>query len=126
MNQRNDIFKCEHCGNIVQFVIAAPAPLVCCNEKMIKLEENSVDAAVEKHVPVIEVSSEGIRVQVGSVAHPMEEAHYIQWIELVTDEKVYRQYLKPGEKPEACFPPLSGPFTAREHCNLHGHWSKKG
>jgi len=122
VNQRNDVFKCNKCGNIVQFLHAAAAPLVCCSEKMIKQEENTVDASREKHVPVIEMSSEGIRVKVGSVPHPMEEKHYIEWIELVTSDKVYRRFLKPGDEPVACFPPLEEEFTAREYCNLHGQW----
>jgi len=89
---------------------------------MTLLVENTTDAAKEKHVPVIAKTAEGIKVTVGSVAHPMEEKHYIEWIELVVDNKSYTQFLKPGEKPEALFCVDGGTITAREYCNLHGHW----
>jgi superoxide reductase len=95
--------------------------LVCCGQPMKLFKENTVDAAKEKHVPVKEATSGGLKVKVGSVAHPMEDAHYIEWIEIIQDGKVYRQALKPGEAPEAVFP-VEGEWTAREYCNLHGLW----
>ena len=101
------------------------APLVCCNQKMVLMSENTVDAAQEKHVPVIEIGNGSITVKVGSVAHPMQDEHYIEWIELLADGKAYRQFLKPGEAPEATFPITATSVTAREYCNLHGHWSAK-
>jgi len=95
---------------------------VCCGEPMKRMTENTVDAAKEKHVPVIEQTAEGIKVKVGSVAHPMEEKHYIEWIEIIADGKAYRQFLNPGETPEAVFPVKATQVTAREYCNLHGLW----
>ena len=123
MPQLNEVYKCEICGNIVEVLNAGPAALVCCNEKMSLLTENTVDAATEKHVPVIEIGSDSIKVKVGSVAHPMTPEHYIQWIELLADGKVYRQNLTPDDAPEATFPVIGQAVTAREYCNLHGHWS---
>jgi superoxide reductase len=84
--------------------------------------ENTVDAAVEKHVPVVEKADGGIKVKVGSVAHPMEEKHYIQWIEIIADGKSYKQFLEPGQAPEATFQVEAASITAREYCNLHGLW----
>ena len=89
---------------------------------MILLNENTVDAAKEKHIPVITPIAGGYKVSVGSITHPMEEKHFIEWIELIADGKVYRQFLQPGEAPEATFPVTAASVTAREHCNLHGLW----
>jgi len=123
MIAQNQAYKCELCGNIVEVLHAGGGMLVCCGQPMKQLVENTVDAAKEKHVPVVERSAAGITVKVGSVAHPMEEQHWIQWIELLADGRVYRQHLKPGDKPEATFPPLeAAQLTAREYCNLHGLW----
>jgi superoxide reductase len=123
MPKVNEVYKCELCGNIVELVHGGPGALVCCNEKMVLLNANTVDAAKEKHVPVIEIGADKISVKVGSVPHPMLEEHYIEWIELVADGKVYRQNLKPGEAPEAVFPVIAKQVTAREYCNLHGLWA---
>jgi superoxide reductase len=123
MPKLNEVYKCEICGNIVEVLHAGPAALNCCNQEMTLMTENTVDAAVEKHVPVINVGADNITVKVGSVAHPMQDDHYIEWIELVADGKVYRQNLQPGEAPEATFPVIAQSVTAREYCNLHGHWS---
>jgi len=120
-----EIYKCEHCGNIVEIVHGGGAPLVCCGEEMKQLTENTVDAAKEKHVPVIEVGDGVVKVTVGSVLHPMEEKHYIEWIEVVADGKVYRQALKPGDVPTATFNITATSLTARELCNIHGLWSAK-
>jgi superoxide reductase len=98
------------------------APLVCCGQNMDLMKENSVDAATEKHVPVIVMGKGTITVKVGSVSHPMEEAHYIEWIELIADDEVHRKYLKPGAAPEATFNVTATKVTAREYCNLHGQW----
>ena len=117
-----EIYKCDACGNIVEVFQAGPGELVCCGASMILLAENTVDAATEKHVPVIEKTPSGVTVKIGSVAHPMEEKHFIQWIELIADNKVYRQELKPGDKPEATFAITANKVVAREYCNLHGHW----
>ncbi len=123
MANRLEVYKCDICGNIVEVMHGGPGALVCCSADMNLMTENTVDAAVEKHVPVIELGNGSITVKVGSVAHPMEEAHYIEWVELIADGKVYRQYLKPGEAPEATFNITASAVTAREYCNLHGHWS---
>ncbi len=103
MPKNLEVYKCALCGNIVEVVHAGDGELVCCGEPMALLTANTVDAAKEKHVPVIEKVAGGYKVKVGSVAHPMEEKHYIEWIELIADGKVYRQFLKPGDAPEATF-----------------------
>jgi superoxide reductase len=118
-----EVYKCELCGNIVEVVHAGTGDLVCCGEDMKLLTENTVDAAKEKHVPVIEVANDRVKVTIGSVAHPMEEKHYIEWIELIADGKAYRQFLKPGDAPTATFNVTAAKLTARELCNLHGLWS---
>ena len=122
MTKKNQVYKCEKCGNIVEVLHGDGAPLVCCGQDMTLLEENTVDAAKEKHVPVIEKVENGYKVSVGSVAHPMEEKHYIEFIELIADGKVYRQDLNPGETPEAFFCVNAENVSAREYCNLHGLW----
>ena len=123
MTQLNEVYKCNMCGNIVEILHPGAGALVCCNERMAPMVQNTVDASQEKHVPVIEIGANSITVKVGSVAHPMEAAHYIEWIELVADGKVYRQQLQPGQAPEATFPISAKQVTAREYCNLHGLWA---
>lgn len=125
MTKLLEIYKCEVCGNMVEMVHASVGQLVCCGKPMKKQEENTVDAAKEKHIPVVAKSDCGYTVTVGSVPHPMEEKHYIEWIELVADGKAYRQFLKPGEKPSAEFCANSTQVTAREYCNLHGLWKNQ-
>ena len=120
--ERLQIYKCEICGNIVEMLHEGAGELICCGQAMKQFVENTVDAAQEKHVPVIEKSGGKITVKVGSVAHPMEDKHYIEWIELVADGKAYRQFLKPGDAPEATFDVDAAEVTAREYCNLHGLW----
>jgi len=122
MPKRLEVYKCQHCGNIIEVMVGGGANIVCCGEDMQLQAENTVDAAKEKHVPVIEKGNGTITVKVGSVAHPMEEKHYIQWIELIADGKVYRQFLEPGQAPEATFCVTAENVSAREYCNLHGHW----
>lgn len=122
MTARNQVYRCEKCGNIVEVVNPGGGTLVCCGEEMKLLVENTVDASKEKHVPVIEKTPDGIKVKVGAVPHPMEEKHLIMWIELIADGKVYRQFLSPGSAPEALFPVVAENITAREYCNLHGLW----
>ena len=122
------IYRCEVCGNIVEVVHAGGGELVCCGQKMTLLAENSVDASKEKHVPVIEKTGDGYRVSVGSVPHPMEADHYIEWIELIEEAAdgspsvVHRAHLKPGDKPEASFSTKAARVFAREYCNKHGLW----
>jgi superoxide reductase len=115
------IYKCGVCGNMVEMIHVGGGELVCCGEPMALLTENSVDASREKHVPVIEKKAGGVKVKLGSVPHPMEEKHYIEWIEVIADGKAYRQFLKPGEAPEAVFA-AEAALTARAYCNLHGLW----
>ncbi len=122
MAQRLEVYRCNICGNIVMVLHAGRGQLVCCNQPMELLEENTTDAAQEKHVPVIEKVEGGYKVKVGSVPHPMEEKHYIEWIELQADGKSYIQFLNPGEAPEAFFKVEAEKVSAREYCNLHGLW----
>jgi superoxide reductase len=120
---QKQVFKCNVCGNIVEVLHLGGGILVCCNQEMQLLEENTVDAAKEKHVPVIEKDGDKVLVKVGSVAHPMEQEHYIEFIELITDDCVHIHYLKPGEEPKAVFEvPCSETYFAREYCNKHGLW----
>jgi len=117
-----EVYKCEICGNIVEVLHAGQGELVCCGEPMKLFTENTTDAAVEKHVPVKEKIEGGLKVKVGEVAHPMTEEHLIEWIEVVVGGKAYRQFLKPGEAPEAVFNVEAEGVVAREYCNLHGLW----
>ncbi|MBL7219625.1 MAG: desulfoferrodoxin [Phycisphaerae bacterium] len=124
MTEKLQVYKCEHCGNIVEVFVGGGAPLVCCGADMVLLEPKTADATTEKHVPVIEKVEGGYKVTVGSTPHPMTDEHYIQWIELIRGDVVTQAYLSPGEAPEAVF--FTGncecPVTAREHCNMHGLW----
>lgn len=122
MTEVLQVYKCEVCGNIVEVLNEGKGELVCCKQPMKLFVENTVDAAKEKHVPVVEKTAEGIKVKVGSVAHPMEEKHYIEWIEVIAEGKTYRQFLRPGDVPEATFNIAPEQVTAREYCNLHGLW----
>jgi superoxide reductase len=125
MTKQKQVYRCNICGNIVEVVNPAGGTLSCCGQPMELLEENTRDAALEKHVPVIEEIDGGYKVTVGAVEHPMTEEHYIMWIELITEDKVYRKYLKPGDKPTATFMIDAKDVKAREYCNLHGHWMSK-
>lgn len=123
MPDRMQVYKCELCGNIVEVLHGGGSDLVCCGENMIYMEENTVDAAKEKHVPVIEKIEGGFKVTVGSVPHPMEEKHYIEWIEVITeDDRVFRKFLGAGMAAEAIFIIDADSVIAREYCNLHGLW----
>ena len=122
MIERTQVYKCPICGNIVEVLEAGGGTLVCCGKPMDQLIGNTTDAATEKHVPVIEAIEGGYKVTVGSVTHPMLDEHYIQWIELVTENTVLRKFLKPGEAPVAVFLTEEKALCAREYCNLHGLW----
>ena len=122
MAKRLEVYKCGVCGNIVEVLHGGKGNLVCCGQPMNLLVENTVDAAKEKHVPVIEKVEGGVKVKVGDVAHPMEEKHWIEWIEIIADGKAYRQFLNPGEAPEAIFNVEAEQIAAREYCNIHGLW----
>ena len=120
--RRLQVYKCQVCGNIVEVIHAGGGTLVCCGKAMDLLTENTTDAAEEKHVPVIEKVDGGIKVKVGAVAHPMEDAHYIEWIEVVAGDNAYRRFLNAGDPPEAVFPVDDEQVTVRAFCNLHGLW----
>ena len=123
MTENLQVYKCELCGNIVEVIHGSKGELVCCGQPMKLIVENTVDAAKEKHVPVMEQVAAGIKVKVGSVPHPMEEKHYIEWVEVVDAQgKAYRQFLAPGQAPEAVFCVKGDGVTLREYCNLHGLW----
>ena len=123
MAERLEVYKCEVCGNIVEVLHGGDGELVCCGQPMNRFVENTVDAAKEKHVPVIEKVEGGVKVKVGSVEHPMEDAHFIEWIEATSESgETCKKFLHPNEKPEAEFP--FPPISAREYCNLHGLWKK--
>jgi superoxide reductase len=125
MAKKLEIYKCMACGNIVEVLHGGDGELFCCGQPMKRMVENTVDAAKEKHVPVIEKVGGGFKVKVGSVAHPMEQKHYIEWIELLADGRAYRQFLEPGMAPEAVFNIEAASVSAREYCNLHGLWKEE-
>jgi superoxide reductase len=117
-----NVYKCDICGNIVEVLHGGAGQLVCCGQPMELLAEKTQDAGLEKHVPVIEKVGDKLKVKVGSVPHPMEENHYIEWIEITVDGKTCREFLKPGSKPEADFEIATGKMKAREYCSVHGLW----
>lgn len=121
--KKRAVYKCEKCGNVVELLHVGGGELICCGEPMEKMEEQTEDSSKEKHVPFIEKDGDKVTVKVGeNTAHPMEENHYIEWIELVADGKVHRQFLNPGDKPEAVFEVSATELSAREYCNVHGLW----
>lgn len=122
MAERLQVYKCEKCGNIVEVIHGGEGELVCCGEPMKALEEQTADASKEKHVPVVEAGEGGVSVKVGSVPHPMEKEHYIEWVQIMSGDNVYRIFLKPGGAPEGTFKVLKGDIAAREYCNVHGLW----
>lgn len=124
VKEKNEVYKCSICGNIVEVVEAGGGELVCCGKPMEKQEENTVDAAKEKHIPVIEKTKDGYLIKIGEIDHPMTKEHYIQWIEILVDGKSYKQFLNPDEKPEAMFCVKGEKITARAYCNIHGIWKK--
>ncbi len=122
MTTRNGVYKCAICGNIVTVLTGGQGALTCCEAPMGLMDENSTDAAHEKHVPMVIGIGDDIEVSVGSVAHPMQEEHYIEWIELIADGVSYRKFLKPGDTPDVNFSVEAEEVTARAYCNLHGLW----
>ena len=122
MAKRKEVYKCSKCGNIVELLRGSDGVLFCCGQPMDLLPEKTADSATEKHVPLVEKTENGFKVTVGSTLHPMAEDHYIEWIELVTENKSYIQYLKPGDEPVAFFNVKAEKVIAREHCNKHGFW----
>ena len=122
MTERNQVYRCAVCGNIVEIKHGGAGELVCCAQPMNLLTANTEDAATEKHVPKVERTEEGIVVRVGEVDHPMDDDHYIEWITLVTENKVKTVYLTPGDEPMAVFAVTAEKVTIYEYCNLHGLW----
>lgn len=122
MTERRQIYKCNVCGNIVEVLHAGVGQLVCCGQDMELLTEKTSDEGLEKHVPVIKKTEKGITVKVGSIPHPMDQKHYIEWIEIIADGKTYRKFLKPDNKPEAEFEIEADKIKAREYCSIHGLW----
>ena len=125
MTKMFEVYKCEVCGNITKVVHASAGILVCCGKPMILQQEKTADQGKEKHVPVVEKSATGIIVKVGSVPHPMEETHYLEWVDIRTGENVYVRSFKPGEKPETEFCIADTNVKARAYCNVHGLWTNK-
>ena len=122
MAKQMEVYVCEMCGNVVEVLRGGAGELVCCGQPMQLLEEQTADAATEKHVPVIEKVEGGVKVTVGSVPHPMQDAHYIEWIQIIADGASQRRFLNPGDAPEATFETRATDVSAREHCNVHGLW----
>ncbi len=122
MAEKLEVYKCEACGNIIEVLHGGKGELACCGKPMRLFKENTVDAAKEKHVPVVEKTAEGFKVKVGEVAHPMDEKHFIEWIEIIADGTAYRKFLSPGDAPEAEFKIDAAQVAGRAYCNLHGLW----
>lgn len=125
VEKRNQIWKCGVCGNIVEILEVGGGSLVCCGKEMVLVVEKNKDVGMEKHVPLVEKTQNGFRVRVGSVEHPMLPEHFIEFIELIVGDKIYRQYLNPGMKPvaEFCIEEKDIKLVrAREYCNIHGLW----
>jgi len=125
MTELKQIYKCNICGNIVEVLHTGVGQLVCCGQPMELLTEKTADVGLEKHVPVIEKVGNTVKVKVGSIPHPMEQKHYIEWIEVIANGKTCRKFLKPGDKPEAEFEITAKKIEAREYCNIHGLWKSK-
>lgn len=125
MTVLKQVYRCNVCGNIVEVLHAGDGELVCCGESMELLQEKTSDVGQEKHVPVIDTGGGGVKVKVGSVPHPMEEKHYIEWVEVIENGAGCRQFLKPGDSPEADFKIDSKKMSAREYCSIHGLWKSE-
>jgi len=122
MIKLRQVYKCSVCGNIVEVLYVGGGTLVCCGKPMELMEEKIKDVGAEKHVPVIEKTEKGVLIKIGSVAHPMEQAHYIEWIEILSGGQSYKEFLKPGNKPEAVFCIKDENILVRAYCNIHGLW----
>ncbi|MGB9860102.1 MAG: desulfoferrodoxin [Moorellaceae bacterium] len=122
MTSLHQVYKCSVCGNVVEVVHTGAGTLVCCGKPMQLFTENTVEASKEKHIPVVSKTAEGFKVTVGSALHPMEEQHYIEWIELLVGDHLWRKYLHPGDPPEALFCVDAAEAVARAYCNIHGLW----
>ena len=126
MTKLREFYRCEVCGNIVEVANEGATALVCCGEPMIKLEAKTEDQGQEKHVPVVEEADSGIKVKVGSIEHPMEDKHYIKFIEILLKDRIIRKELKPGQAPEVKYcATKSDVIEVREFCSIHGLWKNK-
>ena len=125
MTEKKQIYKCEICGNIIEVLDEGQGELICCGQPMKLQTENTTEASNEKHIPVIEKDDKGVIVKVGSIEHPMDEEHYIEWIEISTEKGSSKKFLKPGDLPQAKFPVKTENVKARAYCNLHGLWKSK-
>ena len=120
----NRFYICEHCGNLIGMIHDAGVPMMCCGQKMTKLEAGTVEASREKHIPVVAVEGNTVKVKVGEIDHPMAPEHSILWVYLETDKGGHRKALKPGDKPEVCFALCcETPVAVYAYCNLHGLWA---
>lgn len=125
MANQYEIYKCDVCGNIIEVLHGGEGELVCCEQPMKLMEEQTEEQGKEKHVPVIEQTDKGIKVKIGSVSHPMEEKHYIEWIQVITDQGACKKFLQPGDAPEAEFEDVKGLKKVREYCNVHALWKNE-
>jgi len=125
MTKVNEIYKCEICGNIVEVLNSGGGQLVCCGQPMILLKEKNKEELKEKHIPVIKSNEKGVEVTVGEIPHPMEEKHFIEWVEISTEKGYSKKFLSPGEKPNALFLTKAKNLKARAYCNIHGLWETK-
>lgn len=127
MTKLKQIYRCSVCGNIVEVTHEGAGELVCCGQPMVLQDEKSADEGMEKHVPVIDIQDDVVEVMVGEIPHPMEDAHFIEWIELDIDGVLFKKYLKPGDEPKAVFakPKEYTNISAREYCSVHGLWKSK-
>ncbi len=124
MTQINQIYRCDICGNIVEMVHQGAGQLVCCGKPMELLEEKTKDKGLEKHSPVLERIDNVLKIKIGSIIHPMEESHYIEWIEAVSGDKTCKKFLRPKNSPEARFEDIGQEVSVRSYCNIHGLWKK--
>lgn len=125
MTKLNQIYRCAICGNIIDVLHPGVGELVCCGQPMELLVAKDQDVGFEKHVPIVEKTENGVRVSIGSVPHPMEESHYIEWVEIIADNKIYREFLKPGDQPVVNFIVNANDIQSRVYCNIHGLWQSK-
>ena len=122
MTTKLQVYKCDVCGNIVEVISEGRGQLVCCGQSMTLMKEQVEEKGKEKHLPVVEETKAGIKVKVGSIAHPMEEKHYIEWIQAISNGQTWRKFLSPGDAPEAEFPLKAEKINVREYCTIHGLW----
>ncbi|MCK4395353.1 desulfoferrodoxin [candidate division WOR-3 bacterium] len=123
MTKKLQVYKCNICGNIIEVLHEGVGELVCCDQPMVLFDEKIEEEGKEKHLPVVEKTEKGFLVKVGSIQHPMEEKHYIEWIEIIVNGKTNRQFLKPGDVPEAIFAIEADNIKVREYCSIHGLWT---